>query len=195
MVAYCSTHRDMTQIKRLEDSLRERTEKLEKLSRHDELTGLYNRRAMMESLFVEMSRSRRYAFPLCAVMIDLDHFKEVNDRHGHMVGDEVLARTAKIIRNGIRATDVPARYGGEEFCLILPNSDRDQAFEFADRIRERLSKEIIKSKDGHEIRLTMSAGVSLFDREADDEASLVERADQALYQAKREGRNRVCFAE
>lgn len=194
VVGYCSIHRDMTQIKQLEESLRERTERLEKLSRHDELTGLYNRRAMMESLYVEISRSRRYGFSLCVVMIDLDFFKEVNDRYGHVVGDEVLINAARKIRGGIRATDISARYGGEEFCLILPNSGKDQTFEFADRIRKRMSEEPCKSKEGHEIPMTMSAGVALFDPQGDDEASLVERADRALYQAKQEGRNRVCLA-
>ncbi|MDR3641802.1 MAG: GGDEF domain-containing protein [Humidesulfovibrio sp.] len=159
---------------------------------HDGLTKIANRRRFEERLEEEAQRHGRYDQPLSLILMDLDHFKRVNDTHGHQTGDAVLRGTASLLVESLRSSDFPARYGGEEFAVILPNTSRDQAALLADRIRLRLEgRNFGECKE--EVRLTVSAGVAALAPGARSR-ELVSLADQALYLAKNGGRNRVVVA-
>lgn len=179
-------------MKRLHDYLAMAKVRLERLAIHDELTGLYNYRYLRTRVHEEFKRAERYEDALACVMIDIDHFKSVNDRHGHDIGDLVLREVAKRLKQGVREVDVVARYGGEEFLLVLPSTYVAGAIKVADRIRETIEKEPIEAgSTTHEI--TISAGVAAFPNPGiDNKDRLLKAADQALYRAKAEGRNRVC---
>lgn len=166
--------------------LREQRQKLEQLTITDSLTGLWNRRHLMERLDTEVARAERQNHPLAAIMLDVDHFKAYNDTHGHMAGDEVLARVAGVLRESVRKVDCAARYGGEEFMVLLPDTSAAAAAEVAERIRERVG---LPSRLGR--RVTVSIGVAEYPLHGDSPAALVASADAALYQAKAAGRNRV----
>jgi diguanylate cyclase (GGDEF)-like protein len=156
------------------------------LSATDGLTGLPNHTAWHEAVEREFARARRVADSAAVLMIDLDHFKAVNDNHGHGVGDEVLRQVAGILRATLRVQDVPGRYGGEEFGVVLPGSDLAGAHVIAERIRRR-----IESSDfGRGVRATASIGCAALATADASAANWVARADRALYRAKREGRNR-----
>ena len=148
----------------------------------DGLTGLWNRACFEQRLASELSLTRRTSRPLACAMLDLDHFKQINDTHGHPFGDEVLRGVAQVIQDACRAEDVPCRYGGEEFVLLLPNCPIDEAREVIDRLRSTIQADE-----------TCSAGIATWDGHETPEA-LVRRADTALYAAKREGRNRSVLA-
>jgi diguanylate cyclase (GGDEF)-like protein/PAS domain S-box-containing protein len=186
--------RDLTERKQAKE-IRDRADMLEEMVRRDELTGLFNRRILMDTLEREVARSKRYAVPLSVHMIDIDHFKQVNDAHGHIVGDGVLARSAKAIQAAVRTSDVTARYGGEEFCIVLPQTDFHGALAFAERIHRQIAGEVYSGSGNQEFRVTCSIGVAEFDPESDDARSLLERADRALYQAKNSGRNQISSTE
>lgn len=160
---------------------------LQILSRTDPLTQLHNRLHCDEILESEINRSRRYGSPLSVVMADLDNFKTVNDRYGHQVGDRVLARVAEVLRKELRQTDAVGRWGGEEFLLILPHTDLDRATDVAEKVRRALAATAMPVV-GH---VTASLGVSSF-IPGDSGLRILARADEALYDAKRGGRNRVC---
>ena len=172
-------------VARLQESRRE----LERLSITDDLTGLYNRRYLMEALANEVRRSRRLAHPCALLMGDVDHFKEYNDAYGHLAGDEALARVAAIFREATRDVDTAARYGGEEFVVLLAETEAAGAIETAHRIRARLARE-----DKTKGKLSVSFGVAQFPEDGDTPEALLARADAALYRAKREGRDRVLRA-
>ena len=161
------------------------------LASTDPLTGAYNRRTFLELMDKELSRARRFDTPLSLVMLDLDHFKRVNDTYGHLVGDRVLQRFADVVRGELRKEDVLFRYGGEEFCVLVPDVAGPGAVTLADRIRAAVTRQPFLI-DGHEIPVTTSAGVSARIEEGPEDVDrLVHRADEALYIAKRRGRNRV----
>ncbi|MBK7661735.1 MAG: GGDEF domain-containing protein [Betaproteobacteria bacterium] len=161
------------------------------LASTDPLTGAYNRRTFLELMEKELSRARRFDTPLSLVMLDLDHFKRVNDTHGHLVGDRVLQRFADIVRGELRKEDVLFRYGGEEFCVLVPDVAGAGAVTLADRIRTVVERQPFRI-DGQEIPVTTSAGVAARIEEGPEDVDrLVNRADEALYIAKRRGRNRV----
>jgi diguanylate cyclase (GGDEF)-like protein len=182
-------------IKALQDELRRSNEQLRTLSSTDPLTGLYNRRYLMRALATEFERSDRYGTSLSFTMIDIDHFKRLNDTFGHQAGDDVLREMGALIRREIRAPDVPGRYGGEEFCIVLPETTVEGAREFAQRFRLTVESTAFPAQ-GQELRLTVSVGVSFCpDPELSNEEDLIRRADEALYQAKTEGRNRVVVRE
>jgi diguanylate cyclase (GGDEF)-like protein len=162
---------------------------LERLSLTDPLTGLYNRRRMMEALDNEVRRSRRLAHTFSVLMADVDHFKRYNDAHGHVEGDKVLKRVAALLLEATRDVDVVARYGGEEFFVLMPETDAQRAAEVAERIREKLSGEPTRGGG-----VTVSFGIAEFRPQGDTGESLISRADAALYQAKHEGRDRVMVA-
>ncbi|WP_254275722.1 sensor domain-containing diguanylate cyclase [Halomonas sp. 3H] len=164
--------------------------RLEFLARHDELTGLLNRRAGLSLLDEEILRSRRYGTPLCVSTCDLDHFKRVNDAHGHAVGDTVLREAADLMKEALRQHDHVIRLGGEEFLVLLPGVDGKEAQRALGRLRQRLETTPLADVG---LRLTLSAGVA--ELQGDEAAdALMERADRALYAAKHEGRNRVKLA-
>jgi len=156
-------------------------------ARSDPLTGLPNRRGFRELLDLELERARRGRTPMSVLAGDLDHFKEVNDRAGHHVGDAVLQQVAALLREGVRQIDLPARIGGEEFAVILPGSDAQAAFAVAERLRCRLRDAFA----GASVPITISFGIATHPAHAETAASLVRAADEALYGAKESGRNRT----
>jgi diguanylate cyclase (GGDEF)-like protein len=172
-------------------------ETVERQAVTDELTGLANLRAFLNRLEQEIERSRRFSTPLALVMLDLDHFKQINDEYGHQQGDEVLAMVADVLREFSRDIDAPARYGGEELAVILPQTDSEGAEQLAERIREAVERLEIPRVDGGtgSLRLQASFGVAALPENAVDRAGLIAAADAALYRAKRAGRNRVERAE
>ena len=172
---------------RLDVALREQ----ERLAVTDGLTGLYNRRFFEEVLRLETERSTRDNGRLALVVVDLDHFKLVNDTHGHQSGDSVLVEVAARLRRALRGSDVLARYGGEEFVMILPGADSETALEIAERCRRALSTDTIRLHSGSRITVTGSFGLACFADGMSDVDSLIRNADRALYVAKGAGRDRV----
>ncbi|MEX2131420.1 MAG: GGDEF domain-containing protein [Pseudohongiellaceae bacterium] len=171
--------------------LREEVRELSALVRTDELTGLFNFRFFNQAVELEMERTRRSGQPTVLIMMDLDHFKVVNDAYGHEVGNHALTYVAKIITNTIRRLDIPCRYGGEEFALILPDTDLSPGVLFANRLRLIMESARIEIQ-GVDIKLTASLGVAVFQK--GDELSpreFIDKVDGFLYEAKQAGRNRV----
>jgi len=159
----------------------------------DGLTGLYNHRYFQENLSNELLKSRRFGHQVTLLMIDIDHFKRVNDKYGHPQGDATLKETSRIIKDTIRGYDVASRYGGEEFAVILPHAEPEQALQVAERMRKTIMEHPFRGPSAREhLRVTASIGVATYPINAKTKAELIERADQALYLAKSEGRNRVC---
>ncbi len=164
--------------------------RVERQATTDGLTNLFNHRTGQEKLSEQLRLAERYERNLCVVMIDVDHFKSINDTYGHPVGDTVLKTVAQIIKRDCRDVDIPVRYGGEEFLLILPEVNREGAVVVAERLRKTLSKEVI----GHEtiqVTVTASLGVACYPDDAVTQHQLLELADKALYMSKRMGRNQV----
>ncbi len=179
----------------LEKSLKDAYEKIRLLSITDKLTGCYNRTYMDEYLVKEITRATRYHRPVSLVMADIDHFKQVNDTHGHQAGDLILKNFVLSMREGMRKdVDWIARYGGEEFLMVLPETGFESAMLSAERLR-RIVSESVSSYDEKEIRITASFGVVGFNPSAKIRTipceAIINQADKALYQAKDEGRNRV----
>ncbi len=167
-------------------------EEVQRLAITDGLTGLYNRRHFLELAGREFERSRRYDRPLSAILLDIDHFKRVNDTHGHAVGDEVLQALAARFRENVRDIDLLTRYGGEEFAVLLPESDLAAARQAAERLRQSVAETPIETAAGP-LSVTISLGVALVAPDCQDPATLLRLADEALYKAKNAGRNRVCW--
>ncbi len=173
----------------------EKTRNLEN-ARHlaitDELTELYNHRHFLQQLHLEINRAKRYNRKVTLLMIDIDHFKAYNDHHGHLKGNEVLKKVGSFLRMVSREVDLPARYGGEEFAIIMPETQKLKARFFAERLRRTMENQGFEGEEilpgGH---LTISLGLATFPSNADNPNDLIEKADRALYQAKRGGRNRV----
>lgn len=164
------------------------------LARHDALTGLFNRRAFSEATETEIQRCTRHAVPLSALLLDIDHFKRINDTHGHQAGDAVLRMVGKTLGATARRSDICARWGGEEFIIVLAQTDIASAMLAAERVRRILSELHIESDQGTHIPVTASIGVtSLY--MTDTLETFMDRADKAMYLAKSTGRNRVCSAE
>ena len=157
---------------------------LEQLSAIDKLTGILNRRKIDEYLEYQVSLTVRYAKNLSLIIIDIDHFKKVNDTYGHQMGDKVLFEVTKIITNSIRKSDIFGRYGGEEFLLICPETNQEQAFVLAEKLREEVAHYNF-DKVGQK---TISIGISQYAQD-DTAATLIKKADIALYEAKNNGRN------
>jgi len=167
--------------------------RLETLAHTDPLTQLVNRRALTIRLVTEMERVRRYNAPLSMLLIDLDHFKLVNDTYGHMAGDDVLAAVATLLQRAVRSVDTVARYGGEEFVVVLPETGRQGAIAFAERIRERVASHGFAIGESEKIHITSSIGVATYPSPLlESVEDLFRAADIALYRAKGNGRNLVC---
>jgi len=164
--------------------------KIRRLAYIDELSGLSNRRAFYVSLEQAFARWQRFGEPHSIVMVDIDHFKRINDSHGHPTGDDVIRRLATILKEESRKTDVVARLGGEEFAVLLSNAQSDFASRVAERIRKRVERDTVIS-DTTQLRFTVSVGVSHDLEAATHRHDLLSSADEALYEAKRSGRNRV----
>jgi len=205
--------RDMTERRRLEDTLKRTNEKLsaanaelersratlEELAIRDELTGLYNRRELNRLLSDEVARSARTGNPLSLILLDLDHFKRVNDEHGHVAGDEVLKGVGRLLGRALRRIDRAARFGGEELAVLLPETPASEALKVAERIRQQLavtSFSITTPQGGEKpLFVTASLGVAALDDAIRTPEDLIRVADQGLYRAKAEGRNRTFGAE
>ncbi len=169
--------------------LQDKSDELDQQAKHDALTGLYNRRFVDQRLAEQISSARLQDQPLCVAMADLDHFKAVNDRHSHAVGDEALRHCARIFHASLRDSDIVARYGGEEFLICLPNSTPEQASQICERIRQAVEQHDWNGL-GQGIDLTISIGLSCLSTEQTCE-QLIHAADKQLYAAKAAGRNRV----
>lgn len=164
---------------------------LQHLANTDALTGLVNRRHFFELAQIEFDRAQRYHLPMSIAMLDIDHFKTINDQYGHLVGDHVLFQFSRLFRHTIRNMDLLARYGGEEFVILFPHTDRQEALESAERIRAMIEETSFQLKEG-EVHLTISMGIATFsERHSADLGEMLEQADKALYLAKDAGRNRV----
>jgi two-component system, cell cycle response regulator len=179
-------------VKRLQDELRQRNEDLDRISRTDVLTGLHNRRHVEEYLAKLTSLARRNVEPMAVLVIDIDHFKSVNDTYGHDAGDAVLREVASRMLGSIRFEDMVGRWGGEEFLVVLPNTADQGAAELAERLRQVVADTPCRLTDGDAVQVTISVGcaASLID----DAGRLVRSADAAMYEAKQTGRNRVVVA-
>jgi diguanylate cyclase (GGDEF)-like protein/PAS domain S-box-containing protein len=185
---YRGVDKDITERKQLE-------ERLGHMATHDPLTGLYNRGELDRLLLEEVQRSARYSHPLSVLMIDVDHFKGINDTYGHQVGDEVLRNLAQMLTSFLRAMDHAGRYGGEEFLITLPETTATEAQVVAERIRKGIADSSVALSSGLDISFTVSIGVATHPDHGVDEDSVLSAADEALYRAKNSGRNRVCVAQ
>lgn len=178
----------------LETSLREARDQMERFATTDMLTGLLNRRAITAYAEQELARAARNGTPVSLVLLDIDHFKTINDRHGHHVGDQALQHVAQIVQRHLRPYDGLGRWGGEELLLVAP-VPTDDALAIAERVRVILAEHPLTLENGEHLPMTASIGVTTCQGETMALHMLMRRADQALYQAKREGRNRVCIAQ
>ena len=168
-------------------NLIEKTKKLEELCTTDELTGIFNRRFILEKLQSEIEISKRYRSPLSIIILDIDNFKGINDTSGHLTGDKVLVKTSKTIKNSLRESDNFGRIGGEEFIIVLPNTDLEKAHMCGERIRINISSQIFEE---HSDNITVSGGVACYtDNESMED--FFKRADTLLYKAKKTGKNLI----
>ncbi|WP_430009903.1 GGDEF domain-containing protein [Methylophaga lonarensis] len=178
----------------LEQRVLERTRELEHQARTDALTGILNRGGLMERLKMEIDRASRYHQKLSVLMVDLDHFKDVNDKFGHLTGDAVLIEMSNLLIKAARATDVLGRFGGEEYLLVLPETDAQSARQLAERIRRDVEQHRFVQDDGSYLSLTCSIGVTELCADQ-DKTSLLQVVDRMLYDAKESGRNTVVVSD
>jgi diguanylate cyclase (GGDEF)-like protein/PAS domain S-box-containing protein len=174
---------------------RKRAEQAEELARRDSLTGLYNHRTFYALLEEEFIRTQRFNRPVSLLMLDIDHFKGVNDAHGHQAGDDILKGLSDLLAKQARAVDRVCRYGGEEFTVILPETDSTMATQIAERLRAEVERHPFDIGGGKEIGITVSIGVATYPHQTDTIEGIVKAADIAVYAAKQAGRNRVCRYE
>lgn len=186
-------YEDITMRKLFETQLENSRARLEALSVRDELTSLNNRRYLNSALEQEIGRARRNSESFAVLLLDIDHFKSVNDTHGHQVGDVALRHIARVCRACARTGDVVARYGGEEIAFVLPQTGKEAAMEAAERIRKAIEADAMEIAGAVALKLTASIGVAIFPACGDTAEQLFVNADAGLYHAKRNGRNQVCF--
>jgi diguanylate cyclase (GGDEF)-like protein len=167
-----------------------RYELLEQMATTDGLTGLHNHRRFQEMLEEEVEEAKRYEHKLSLMLVDIDHFKRVNDTYGHPKGDEVLRRVARVLNELARTTDRVCRYGGEEFAIIMPQTDKNGGRLLAERFRTEIKEQVFQSDQG-EFSITFSVGVCTFPDQARHKQELIDKADQALYHAKNHGRDQT----
>lgn len=187
----------LLRIKAGQDRLKDRIHQLETLSSIDSLTGLYNQMYLRNFLQKEVRRAEREKGQVFCMMLDVDHFKKINDREGHLTGDDVLRRIGTSLREFLRDYDFIARYGGDEFTIVLSHKmDERGVINVAERIRRHIARETFHLRGEKEIQITMSLGISVFPlKEVKSDEDLLASADHALYTAKKRGRNRVVFYE
>ena len=182
--------RATTELRQANDALREMEQELRRLATTDALTGIANRRRLIELGVQELQRAQRTDDPVCVMMLDIDHFKHINDSYGHPAGDAVIQALANLCSDSIRTVDAVGRLGGEEFAILLPITEGPGALELAERLRLRVAAYAVPW-EGTTIQFTISIGVAQRDAQSADFAALIGLADQALYLAKNAGRNRV----
>ncbi len=175
------------------NSLRKNLDEVTAESQRDFLTGAYNRKTFEKYYDDYAAQAVQDHVPLCLIAIDVDHFKQFNDRYGHLIGDEVLKIVARVLMDSLKGRDIVARFGGEEFMVLLPDTPLDIAVKVADSVRKTIASKELKRKDTGEVygTITVSMGVSQFRPETDTLPTVLRRADDALYQSKHDGRNRV----
>ena len=183
--------RDITDRKKAEEENKRLIEKLEYLSNTDSLTGVLNRRALIERLEYEVDRAKRYGTEFSLVLCDMDKFKEINDTHGHVAGDMVLQILAEVIGGVLRTTDVLGRYGGDEFMVILPETTLQGAENLAERICFSMANQELTLTEKQAVKMSLSLGVTCFNAFTENIDDLIKRADIALYESKRKGGNKV----
>ena len=166
-------------------------QRLQELTIVDDHTGLFNSRHLQRQLESELVRARRFGHPVSVVFMDLDHFKSVNDTHGHQRGSALLREAGQLLVQQLRTVDIPVRYGGDEFVVLLPETDRVQATVCAWRLREAIANHVFLVSEGVAVRITASFGVAAFPEDASSGDDLVRKADLAMYRAKEAGRDRV----
>jgi len=189
------TYRDITNaLMKSVHSLTDKAEKLEDKANRDPLTGLWNKGYLLSQLQYHFELSKRTGNPMAVIVIDIDHFKKVNDTYGHICGDEVLKKIASLISTHSRAINITGRFGGEEFVILGPISDHKSAMFTAERLRVLVENEKFQCGD-NAFKITISAGVSVWNRAVNDATQLLANADKALYEAKGGGRNQVRLAE
>ncbi|HOW51321.1 MAG TPA: diguanylate cyclase [bacterium] len=189
--AYITKPFDVVEFRAIVNSMIKKRLQLERLVNHDALTHVYNKRKIIGELERELQRVKRYSNSLSIIIVDIDHFKQVNDTHGHPEGDTVLETIAETARNSLRAIDMIGRIGGEEFLIILPETDLNGALIYADRLRMMVAALVIGPND---IKVTISGGIATAPAHAVDREPLIRKADEALYEAKRAGRDRIACA-
>ncbi|HET7335357.1 MAG TPA: diguanylate cyclase, partial [Rhizomicrobium sp.] len=178
--------------KRYADRLRHNVQLSLEMAITDQLTGLHNRRYMGRHLSTLVDGATKTDKPLSFLIMDIDHFKLVNDTHGHDIGDEVLREFSNRISANVRGIDLACRYGGEEFVVVMPDTEPDFAYTVAERLRKQVeTTPFAISRDPGNLNITISIGIAAVEGQSDTAETLLHRADQALYRAKREGRNRV----
>lgn len=182
-------------LRRLFDDLRAQGAEMTRQAHTDFLTGLHNRRHFLEQGERELVRSLRHASDMAVLMLDIDFFKAVNDRHGHPAGDQVLQGLSRMCQQNIRAIDLAGRLGGEEFAILLPQTGPERAMEVAERLRATVAGHPVPIAGGGAIPITISVGVASLHSDHADLHALLQAADRALYAAKTAGRNRVCLAD
>jgi diguanylate cyclase (GGDEF)-like protein len=160
----------------------------------DDLSGLFNTRYLDLTLQTELKRAKRFKKHLSLLFMDIDHFKDINDQHGHLVGSKVLIESAKVLKQCVRDIDIVVRYGGDEFIMILIETDRDGAVKAAERVRSSIENHSFKAKDDLVIGLTCCVGIATFPDDADNKTDLIHLADQAMYRGKQTTRNVVYAA-
>lgn len=179
----------LQQLRQVREELEECKREVRRLSVTDLLTGLHNRHYLLDAFDTEIKRADRHERPFCVLMLDIDRFKQYNDTHGHLAGDEVLEGMGRVLRDATRDLDVAARYGGEEFICLLPECDTENALAAAERVRSRLARESFAGGP-----VTVSIGVAEFPTHGDSAAQVIGAADDALYAAKAAGRDQVMSA-
>jgi len=168
---------------------------LEEMAIRDSLTGLFNRRELSRVLEEELERAKRYERPLALLWIDFDHFKEINDNWGHAAGDAVLRSISRILQESVRSVDAVGRFGGEEFVIVLPEMDREEAMDTAERLRQKVRHKPVFLDTGHNVPVTISIGVAVYPVHGHTRDMLCAAADKAMYQAKMQGRDCVAMAQ
>src|SRR5882672_3498825 len=190
---WVATHEDITERKRAEEALQRANGQLEQLALHDPLTGLANRRKFVERFAYEVARADRIRTPPSLLMIDIDHFKAINDQHGHLAGDACLKSLAALLVESVRAVDLVARFGGEEFVALLPETSVAQSLVAAERMRCKVQAQPVGIGDGAPpVAVIISVGVASAAEPVPTLDELLARADAAVYRAKNAGRNQVC---
>jgi len=169
-------------------------EKIKQLTVIDDVTGLYNSRYLYTLLETEISRSLRYHTPFSLIFLDLDHFKSVNDTHGHLIGSRLLKEVGQLFRFCLRTIDWAIRYGGDEFIIILPRTGKKEALLVCQRLRRALNDAVFFEKENLKVQVTASYGISTFPDDAQDKEGIIKLADQAMYLVKKTGRNAIAVA-